>query len=92
MRALLLVIAAVMLLSSTNAVAQGPSFDCNMATTQVEVIICEDTALSLLDNELSIAYKKLFTTYKDKLKLMSEQNKWINSRNNDCLTSQNVKP
>ncbi len=47
----------LLLLCSSWACSQGPSFDCSKATTAVERMICADTELSRLDLELDRLYE-----------------------------------
>jgi len=49
-------IAAGFLLTAATASAQGPSFDCNKASTADEIAICNDADLSQLDRLISLAY------------------------------------
>lgn len=75
------------------ATAQATSFNCNKASSRVENMICSSKALSKLDDDLEIAYRKLFNNTTDDVKkqfLVSEQRNWIANvrnacRNDDCL-------
>jgi len=75
------------------ATAQATSFDCNKASSRVENMICTSKALSKLDDDLEIAYRKLLNNTTDDIKkqfLVSEQRNWIAyvrdaCRNDDCL-------
>ena len=40
-----------------NQVTQAASFDCNLAKSPTEKAICNDSALSLLDEKLNVAFK-----------------------------------
>jgi uncharacterized protein YecT (DUF1311 family) len=69
--------------------AQAASFDCGMAGTKVEHIICDNQEISKLDEELSAAYK---TAVQDKQKtdtVKQAQKGWMKERNlcsdADCL-------
>lgn len=65
----------------------GPSFNCEKASTKVEVEICSNPFLSFLDLYLSDIYKlALEKDPENNEKLKSEQRKWLkNARNNLCL-------
>ena len=39
------------------AAAQGPSFDCAMAGTNIELAICSNNQLASLDHQLAQAYR-----------------------------------
>ena len=68
------------------AEAFSPSFDCLAALTETEQTVCNDRNLSLLDQDLSRAYRKYVPTGQEVLpvpKLMVEWRKWGDS----CGTS-----
>lgn len=76
------------------ATAQAASFDCNKAFSRVEKMICSSKELSKRDDDLDIAYTKLFNNTTDEFQrkfLVSEQRNWIANirnacRNEDCLS------
>ena len=61
------------------------SFNCSKASSKVEVMICSDQELSILDDNLNKMYKQTLNTTDDKEYLKSEQIKWIKTRNK-CIT------
>ena len=72
-----------------NNLAFTASFDCTKVSNNVESLICSDSSLSKLDEELSKTYKNVLnnTNYKDVIK--TKQREWITIRNNcnniECL-------
>ncbi len=74
--------------------AQAVSFDCNKASSKIEHMICSSKALSKLEDNLAIVYKKLLNNTTDDIKkqfLVSEQRNWIAyvrdaCRDDDCLS------
>ena len=84
-----LVFTIMLLLWAANAPAA--SFDCAKASTAVEKMICADTALSKLDEEMSGVYKAASQRCEneDKAQLKSAQLHWLKERNTcrdaDCV-------
>lgn len=75
--------------SGAFAASQAPaepvvSFDCAKATISVEKLICGDSSLSIMDGELSQAYKKALDHSADKQTLIHEQRQWIHDVRNTC--------
>ena len=72
-----------------SSVGFGASFNCSKASSEVEVMICSDSKLSVLDDNLSKTYKQVLSESDNKEHLKLEQMKWIKIRNNcdtiDCL-------
>ena len=59
---------------------QAVSFDCNKTSSKAERMICSSKALSRLDQNLAVVYKKLLNNTTDDIKkkfLVSEQRNWI---------------
>jgi uncharacterized protein len=80
---------AILCLSASPALAQGPSFDCSKAATgSMEAMICRDSGLARLDRQLA----QVYAAAQDKAKnerpptLRAEQRGWIKGRN-DCWKS-----
>lgn len=69
---------ATMALAS-NAWAAG--FDCKKASSPVEKLICSDSQLSAMDEELSQAYKRMLATAADAVSIKNDQKVWLASRN-----------
>lgn len=59
----------------------GASFDCKKASGKVEKMICADTELSALDENLSKAFKEALTSTDDRDQLKKEQFTWMRERN-----------
>lgn len=68
-------------------IAQAASFDCGKAISNAELLICRDTQLSNLDDELSKVYQKALDSSKDKHQLTKEQRLWLRDVRNACLNS-----
>lgn len=61
------------------APAQGPSFDCNQASSDAETQVCNDAELSALDRRLAELYKAAQTS-PDELDIAAEQRGWVKGR------------
>jgi uncharacterized protein len=59
----------------------GASFDCSIAKTNIEKMICSDKELSVMDENLSIAFKEAIKTTKEKNQLKNKQFAWLKERN-----------
>jgi len=60
--------------------AQGASFDCAQAQSKVEHLICDNTEISKLDEELNAAYK---TALQDEIQagsIKQAQKQWMKER------------
>ena len=62
--------------------ALATSFDCTKADKAVEKMICTDTELSKLDEEVAAAYTTALARTNDKEDLKNDQKKWLRIRNN----------
>jgi uncharacterized protein YecT (DUF1311 family) len=62
---------------------RAASFDCSRAATRVETAICEDRALSALDNQMAQNYRALLnrTSGATESRIRSEQKTWLRQRN-----------
>lgn len=81
----LLVVTMISLVFAT--LTHAASFDCSKAATNVEKIVCGDTALSQLDDDLNVAYKAaLQKNEKQAVAIRQSQKQWIKTRN-DCQDS-----
>ena len=69
----------------TTSTGHAASFDCNKATTETEITICNDPELSALDDRLSDVYirGRLVTenVSGDNIKIKNNQITWLNKRN-----------
>ena len=85
--------------------ARGPAFDCSKAEHEIEMLVCENPALSALDRHLADIYRQSVTVLeravdsRDTLTyLEAEQRGWIKGRNEcwkaaneiDCVRDQYV--
>lgn len=77
----------VFLLAAVVGFAEGPSFDCEKASTCVEKLICNDKELSELDKKMSEAYESLLAQLQgeDNENVRRSQIIWIKERNERCL-------
>lgn len=57
--------------------AHAASFDCAKAATKVENLICGDTALSKLDEELNAAYKAALQDEGQAGSIKQAQKQWV---------------
>ena len=57
--------------------SQSASFDCEKASTYVEKSICADKNLSLLDDQLTAAYKKATQNVRVRKSLQAQQRAWL---------------
>ncbi len=60
--------------------AQAASFDCGKAQTKVEKLICSDSSIGELDDEMSTAYQWALMRAKDKQKVIEAQRRWLKAR------------
>jgi uncharacterized protein len=69
--------------------AQAATFDCNKASNFVEKVICSDSRLTSMDDQLGRLYKDALATASDYEALKTEQKDWLSSRNqckdSDCI-------
>lgn len=63
---------------------QAASFDCTKEVTSVENMICNDSKLSKLDEDLASLYKNALKSTDDKEKLKNEQKDWLKYDRNNC--------
>lgn len=92
-RQLTSLLAAALLLGAavtSSAAAEGPAFDCAKASGEIEMLICQDADLAVLDRELAEVYAASLQTLKgvadekEAVKsLKAYQRGWIKGRN-DC--------
>ncbi|MHB8149270.1 MAG: lysozyme inhibitor LprI family protein [Desulfobulbia bacterium] len=68
------------------AQAWAASFDCAKASTKVEKLICENSTISKLDDELSKVYQDdlLKANEEQKQRLIAEQKHWLKYTRNVC--------
>ena len=69
--------------------ARAATFDCDKASTSVEKVICSDTRLTNLDDQLGRQYKDVLAASSNGGALKAEQKAWLSSRNqckdSDCI-------
>lgn len=56
------------------------SFDCRKASTKEERLICADSALSALDEQMTVAFRQAQRRSNDKGKLLADQRDWLSTR------------
>ena len=63
-----------------------PSFDCTKAATPVEVLICRDTELSFLDNQMANSYKLALKDASAERKeiIRRQQAEWLTDYSRAC--------
>ena len=61
--------------------ACAASFDCDKASTKVENLICKNSGLSKLDEDLGASYSKALKTVSNPFALRLQQREWIKLRN-----------
>jgi uncharacterized protein len=69
--------------------ARAATFDCNKASNFVEKLICTDSRLTSMDDQLGRLYKGALAASSDSAALKTEQKAWLSSRNqckdSDCI-------
>jgi uncharacterized protein len=69
--------------------ARAATFDCNKASTFVEKVICSDSRLTSMDDQLGRLYKDALAASSNIAALKTEQKAWLSSRNqckdSDCI-------
>ena len=81
--------------ASTSTVSSNvsPSYDCNSSSlTSIETLICQDSELAMLDNQMGTIYGQAITKANNEHPsiLEAEQRGWVKGRN-DCWKSDNQK-
>ena len=61
--------------------ARAATLDCDKASTSVEKVICSDTRLTNLDDQLGRRYKDALAASSNSGALKAEQKAWLSSRN-----------
>ncbi|MEZ9594257.1 MliC family protein [Shewanella sp. 10N.261.52.F9] len=67
-----------------------PSFDCQKAQGQVEILICNDQELAALDRQMSEVYQAALANIPASAQPKAMQRGWVKGRN-DCWKSQDVR-
>jgi uncharacterized protein len=81
-------IIALFISSGFTTIAQAASFDCAKASTTVEKLICADEKLSVLDDQLTAAYKTASETATDKAAFKTQQRDWLKKKRNACKNAE----
>lgn len=63
------------------------SFDCQLASTEVERMICNDLQLSQSDSELSVLYANVLRNTTDKESVRLKQRNWLKKVRNICTNT-----
>jgi uncharacterized protein len=74
------------LIQSHSSSALAASFDCKKATTTAEKMICSNTSLSRLDEELAKVYLQTLASVPDQEILKREQRDWVKKKRNQCTS------
>lgn len=77
----------VLLLAMSESAGLAASFDCTKAQTQVEKMICQDTALGTLDEAMVNAYRDAKRRVADPNALVRNQREWLQTTRNKCITT-----
>lgn len=77
-------LAFIIVFYCNSQVAQAASFDCKIASSQVEKLICSDQSLSMLDSSLGELYS---SRKKNNPGLIKEQKQWLLETRNVCRSS-----
>lgn len=64
--------------------AQAASFDCAKAGTKIEKMICGNSNVSLVDENVDLAYLRALERTGDRQKLMQDQRDWLKNVRNIC--------
>ncbi len=82
----LVLAASVLALRAASVAAGAPSFDCTKARTPDEKAICADPALSALDAQLGVIYRRTMQRSNpgEAAALRATQLRWIQDRSRDC--------
>jgi uncharacterized protein YecT (DUF1311 family) len=87
-----LILFTVMLLASVVSFSDesGPSFDCKLASTSIEISICENPALSAMDYQLGMKYREFRSNLNSKDNIIARklQRHWVSNRNSQCNKSE----
>lgn len=67
------------------------SFDCAKAVSATEKMICNDPAISKLDEQLASSYKLALESAKDKDALKTQQKNWLKQKRNVCANQACIK-
>jgi uncharacterized protein len=85
---LLLVMLSLIIGVMSIGTAQAASFDCALAQSASEKLICRNPELSKLDEELARQYKSRLTTANNPAELKSEQRRWLKQLRAQCQDAQ----
>lgn len=69
------------------SLSEAASFNCQLARTNVERTICNDSQLSLRDSELSAIYKNALSNTTDKESILLQQRNWLKKVRNTCTNT-----
>lgn len=83
--------AILLSISTLNAFAASPSFDCRKAETQIEILICSVDELASLDKQVASLYKNRIreTSKGTRESERVAQRVWLDKRNG-CIDEQNI--
>lgn len=85
---LLLVMLSLIIGVMSIGTAQAASFDCKLAQSTSEKLICNNAELSKLDEELATQYKHRLKAVSNPAELKSEQRRWLKQLRAQCQDAQ----
>src|SRR5690242_19216520 len=69
----------------------SPSFACERAASQIEILICSDSVLAQLDAQMGQAYLQALKSQNNTATLVDDQRRWLALRDSGCgLSSPSV--
>ncbi len=83
--------AAILMALALPLPALAADFNCWMAKSKAEILICSDSGLFGLDDELNAAYRQAISTAGDKRLLVEWQRDWLHHYLNPCNKADCVK-
>ena len=80
------IVPAFLLLITSTTSGHAASFDCKKASTDTEIAICADPALSIADELLAEAYSTIKALTSDRETLLNDQRHWLIERDKVLLS------
>jgi outer membrane protein OmpA-like peptidoglycan-associated protein/uncharacterized protein YecT (DUF1311 family) len=68
----------------------SPSFDCNKAASQTEILICSDSILSQLDAQMGQVYFRTLQSENNSKALIDDQRRWLSLRDGQCTLARSL--
>jgi uncharacterized protein len=77
--------------SGATELRADPSFDCNRASSSVEITICSHSGLAALDTQMADLYNRARRDpYVDRNALLASQRRWWRQRESQCGRSRDA--